>query len=136
MTTWNTADGHGVSMNRWRIQAITSSSIALPDGTPEPKLHYSATVDTDDAGRFATVLPPGSYDAIAEPAEGTGFSRFSQPVDLKQRNQPGRRAPVLEIALLWDSLAGPEVGSELNGVSGLAHSVCGPGWFEAGERNG
>lgn len=45
----------------------------------DPLLEYAATVSTDDAGGFATVLPPGIYDIVVEPEEGTGFSKFEQP---------------------------------------------------------
>lgn len=38
-------------------------------------LHYATTVSTDGNGRFATVLPPGDYDVVIEPAEGTGRAK-------------------------------------------------------------
>lgn len=48
-----------------------------------PLLHYSATVSTDDLGRFATVLPPGIYDATIEPAEGTGYAKTRRSVQVQ-----------------------------------------------------
>ncbi|HEY8074799.1 MAG TPA: hypothetical protein VIF62_11835 [Labilithrix sp.] len=54
---------------------FTSQTITLADGTPEPKLHYTTTVSTDSAGYFFTVLPPGSYSVLIDPAEGTGSAR-------------------------------------------------------------
>lgn len=45
---------------------------------PNPLLHYSATVDTDDQGRFATLLPTGTYTVTVEPYPGTGFAKSRQ----------------------------------------------------------
>jgi hypothetical protein len=53
---------------RFESESITTST------EPSRLLRYSATVDTDDRGRFATILPPGTYVATIEPAEGTGFA--------------------------------------------------------------
>jgi hypothetical protein len=49
---------------------------------PCPLLQYSTSVATDDSGRFATVLPPGAYRVTIEPAEGTGFAKTSQIVNV------------------------------------------------------
>jgi hypothetical protein len=43
-------------------------------------LRYSTSLNTDDRGRFATVLPPGTYVATIEPAEGTGFAKRKEVV--------------------------------------------------------
>lgn len=46
-------------------------------------LEYSTSVSTDGNGRFATVLPPGIYDVVIEPAEGTGRAKVAgQQLDL------------------------------------------------------
>lgn len=52
-----------------------SESIARTNAEPSTLLRYSDTVNTDDRGRFATVLPPGTYAATIEPAEGTGYAK-------------------------------------------------------------
>jgi hypothetical protein len=60
---------------------ITFESEALSTNTDSSTLlRYSTTVSTDDRGRFATVLPPGTYIATIEPAEGTGYAKQKQVV--------------------------------------------------------
>lgn len=49
---------------------------------PEPLLRYSTTLSTDDKGRFATILPPGTYNATIEPALATGRAKTKQPVTI------------------------------------------------------
>jgi hypothetical protein len=51
-------------------------------GDPTPLLRYSTTMNTDDRGRFATVLPPGVYAATVEPAAGTGLAKTRQIVSV------------------------------------------------------
>ena len=58
-----------------RIQ-FTSTTITTVLGDPTPTLRYETSVSTDDAGRFQTVLPEGSYDVVIEPAEGTGLAKM------------------------------------------------------------
>jgi hypothetical protein len=58
-----------------------SMSVRRKDGTPDPLLRYSTSVSTDDAGRFATVVPPGIYDVTIEPAERTGLSKMRDTFD-------------------------------------------------------
>ena len=50
-----------------------SESLAT-NAEPTTLLRYSTTLNTDDRGRFATVLPPGAYSVTIEPAEGTGYA--------------------------------------------------------------
>ncbi len=58
-----------------------SMSVRRKDGTPDPLLRYSTSVSTDDAGRFATVVPPGIYDVTIEPAERTGLAKVRDTFD-------------------------------------------------------
>ena len=60
---------------------FTSTRVRLLDGTLQPLLRYSAEVSTDDTGSFRTVLPPGLYDVVVEPLEGTGFARSRDTFD-------------------------------------------------------
>lgn len=53
--------------------SFESQELATDTGTSK-LLQYSMTVSTDDRGRFATVLPPGTYVATIAPAEGTGYA--------------------------------------------------------------
>lgn len=59
--------------------SFESASLAT-SSDPSTLLHYSATVSTDDRGRFATVLPPGTYAATVEPLEGTGHAKTREVV--------------------------------------------------------
>lgn len=59
--------------------AFTSQEIATKTGT-STLLSYSTTVTTDNRGRFATVLPPGTYAATITPAEGTRYAVSKQVV--------------------------------------------------------
>lgn len=63
---------------------LTSNGIYRRSGpTPATFLHYATSVSTDGNGRFATVLPPGIYDVVIEPAEGTGRAKVAgQQLDL------------------------------------------------------
>lgn len=58
-----------------------SMRVRRKDGTADPLLRYSTSVSTDDAGRFATVVPPGIYDVTIEPAERTGLSKVKDTFD-------------------------------------------------------
>ncbi len=59
--------------------AFVSTAITTLDGAPSSSLGYSAAVRTDASGRFATVLPPGTYDAFVTP-QGLAQSRQSVTV--------------------------------------------------------
>ncbi|MBS2012795.1 MAG: hypothetical protein JST00_07915 [Deltaproteobacteria bacterium] len=63
---------------------FTSNGI-LPKNASRPTtfLTYQASVSTDGNGRFATVLPPGSYEITLEPAEGTGRAKVRVPQTLE-----------------------------------------------------
>lgn len=56
------------------------SDVLATRGEPDPLLQYSTTVNTDDRGRFATILPPGTYAATIEPADGTGYAKTRHEV--------------------------------------------------------
>lgn len=73
-------------------------------------LRYATTVNTDDRGRFATVLPPGTYSATIEPAEGTGFAKRRELVVVDRAVtaltfQPPPRTLVKGRAVLTDGRA-------------------------------
>lgn len=62
---------------------FTSNGIRLRNGDPATYLRYGTAVSTDGNGRFATVLPPGFYHVIIEPAEGTGRAKvFAGTIEL------------------------------------------------------
>jgi hypothetical protein len=61
-----------------------TSRTIIRNAVPDTNLHYTTTVTTDAHGRFETVLPRGSYDVMVDPVEGTGYSRFSQIVELPE----------------------------------------------------
>jgi RNA polymerase sigma factor (sigma-70 family) len=84
---------------------FSSVSIIRPDGTANTLLQYRTTVSTDDRGRFATVVPPGTYDVTVEPAEETGFasSRTQLTDALEALDRLSREAISLE-----SSVAGTE----------------------------
>jgi hypothetical protein len=58
-----------------RVTFDSESITTRSDSPASTLLHYSTTMNTDDRGRFATVLPPGSYFATVEPAPGTGRAK-------------------------------------------------------------
>lgn len=62
--------------------SFESTGIQTVSGQTTPLLHYSTSLATDDSGRFATVLPPGTYDVTIEPALGTGFAVARQSVNV------------------------------------------------------
>lgn len=64
------------------VITFESVTISTPREASEfsPLLRYSTTVSTDDSGRFATVLPPGTYNATVEPLLGTGFATSREVV--------------------------------------------------------
>jgi hypothetical protein len=69
------ASGEGAVLNGIPARLVfTSSRLRLPDGTLQPLLRYEAEVATDSRGTFRSVLPPGLYDVLVEPLEGTGFA--------------------------------------------------------------
>lgn len=102
------ADG-GVFLAVASRVTFESESITLPNGGAQSLLHYSATVSTDDRGRFATVLPPGTYDITVLPLEGTGFASFNKQAIIEDRSpinlSPPRRTRVRGLALLTDGRA-------------------------------
>jgi len=51
------------------------SELLSTRGDPNPLLVYETELSTDERGRFATVLPPGTYNATIEPDVGTGFAK-------------------------------------------------------------
>ncbi|MBX3185407.1 MAG: hypothetical protein KF819_00265 [Labilithrix sp.] len=61
---------------------FTSDALRLPDGTTQQLLVYKTSVSTDASGGFTTVLPPGNYDILIDPAEGTGFARSRERLDV------------------------------------------------------
>jgi hypothetical protein len=85
---------------------LESESITLPSGSPQPLLRYSANVSTDDRGRFATVVPPGTYRVTVEPFEGSEFASFRTQVVIEDGTaitlSPPRRTRVRGVALLSD----------------------------------
>lgn len=73
-------------------------------------LRYSTSVSTDDRGRFATVLPPGTYVATIAPAEGTGYAVRKEVVLVDRALtaltfQPAPRTLVRGRAVLTDGRA-------------------------------
>jgi len=96
---------------------LESQSVRDVDGTDWPQFNYRTTVASDDSGGFATVIPPGTYDVVVEPAEGTGFAKGRQPtLEITQsrsdlRLSPLPRSEVVGRAVLADGrpLAGAEV---------------------------
>jgi hypothetical protein len=85
-----------------------SMNVRRRDGKADPLLRYSTTLSTDDAGRFATVLPPGVYDVTIEPSEAprTGLAKmkdtFDTSVGLAKTYFPPLRTVVSGKAMLAD----------------------------------
>jgi hypothetical protein len=93
------ADGDGVLGFAARVTFTLPESPTL--------LRYSAVVDTDEFGRFATILPHGNYVATIEPAEGTGFGKTEQNAVVDRARtalllSPPRRTQVRGRAVLTD----------------------------------
>lgn len=89
--------------------SFESESIAT-NAEPSTLLHYETTLNTDDRGRFATVLPPGTYAATIEPAEGTGYAKRKEVVVVDRALtaltfQPPPRTLVKGRAVLTDGRA-------------------------------
>lgn len=90
--------------------SFTSLELATSDLSPATAtLKYAAVVNTDDAGRFATVLPQGSYDVTIEPIEGFGFAKMRQTVQipleatkLARTFRPPARTTLIGRAMLAD----------------------------------
>ncbi len=59
--------------------SFASQSIATLD-EPSKLLRYETTLSTDERGRFATVLPPGTYVATIEPRESTKQATWKEVV--------------------------------------------------------
>ncbi len=72
---------------------LTSERLREADGTPTTLLRYTTTVSTDESGFFATVVPPGDYDVLVEPAEGTGFSKARLPLEVGVGTRADLRVP-------------------------------------------
>lgn len=85
---------------------FTSNGLRKRDGQSDATLKYSTAVSTDDAGRFATVLPVGFYDVTIEPVEGTGLSKVKATLDttvtLKKTFLPPPRTLAFGRAVLAD----------------------------------
>jgi len=90
---------------------VTFESESLATNADSSRLlHYSTTVNTDNRGRFATVLPPGTYAATVEPAEGTGYAKRRELVVVDRALtaltfQPPPRTLVKGRAVLTDGRA-------------------------------
>lgn len=54
---------------------FTSTSLRVTNAPERSFLRYESFVSTDDSGRFATVLPLGTYEVTMEPLEGTGYAK-------------------------------------------------------------
>jgi hypothetical protein len=91
--------------------SIESETVNLDDGTPSPLLRYRTSLATDEAGRFATVLPPGLYDIVVEPAEGTGFGKVKKVLDVSSTRattlEPPTRTSATGRAMLSDGSPPP-----------------------------
>jgi hypothetical protein len=84
---------------------LESTTLRLADGTSEQLLRYETSLSTDASGRFSTVVPPGTYDVVIEPAIGTGFSKSKRTVELPQASlvlEPSRRSAAVGRAMLSD----------------------------------
>ena len=105
---------------------FSSVSITLPNGNAQPLLEYETNVKTDDRGRFATVVPPGTYDVTVEPFEGTGFATMRKQIvvdDAKPLTlSPLKKTRVSGVAQLTDGrpLAGAEVLAEAEPLASTA----------------
>lgn len=76
------ASGQGIALTGIPARVtFTSTSLRLEDQKLQPLLKFQTSVSTDNTGNFATVLPPGLYDVLVEPAEGTGFSKMRDTFD-------------------------------------------------------
>ncbi|CAN5878254.1 hypothetical protein BH11MYX4_BH11MYX4_51370 [soil metagenome] len=86
--------------------SFASTTITTLSGDSAPTLKYQTSVSTDEAGRFRTVLPPGSYDVTVEPGEGTGFSKFkdtlSTAITVAKTFRPPLRTQAFGKAILAD----------------------------------
>jgi hypothetical protein len=75
---------------------VTLDSVSI-NGAGSQTLVYSTTVSTDDRGRFATVVPQGTYNVTVEPLEGTGFASVREQkiiVDDDPSDDPIRRTRI------------------------------------------
>ncbi len=94
----------------YAAQVSFESQEISTDTSTSTLLRYSTSVSTDDRGRFATVLPPGTYVATIAPAEGTGYAVNKQVVVVDRALtaitfQPPPRTRVLGRAVLTDGRA-------------------------------
>ncbi len=98
--------GGGVLIAASSRVTFDSVSVLLPNGNAQPLLEYKTTVSTDDRGRFATVLPPGTYDVTVEPLEGTGFASLRRQMVIDDGKpitlSPSPRTRVRGVAVLTD----------------------------------
>jgi hypothetical protein len=65
-----------------RLAFVSKSLTTRATPSTSTLLQYSTSLSTDDRGRFATVLPPGTYDVAIEPALGTGQAKAKVQVDI------------------------------------------------------
>lgn len=78
--------------------SFESETVRLADGTPSPLLQYRTTLATDEAGRFATVLPPGVYDVLIEPAEGSGHAKARRVLEVNETRAATLEPPLRTLA--------------------------------------
>ena len=71
----NTDGRSGVGVRSSVIFESVNIAPVLPD-QPVAFLRYRTVVETDDAGRYATVLPPGAYDVFVTPTITTDLARL------------------------------------------------------------
>ena len=102
--------GEGGVLFGYAARVTFESEALATNADPSRLLHYTTTLNTDDRGRFATVLPPGTYAATIEPAEGTGYAKRRDIVVIDRAHaslqfQPPPRTRVRGRAVLTDGRA-------------------------------
>ena len=70
--TVTAADGTGVKAD---LDILATGVVNLRDHLTEDSLTYVTRLSTDDRGRFATVLPEGTYHVFVDPDPASGMSR-------------------------------------------------------------
>ena len=86
-------EGEGGTLFGYAARVRFDSEALATNADPSRLLHYTTTVNTDDRGRFATVLPPGTYAATIEPAEGTGYAKRRELVVVDRTHSSLRFQP-------------------------------------------